>query len=130
MKKLLALLVAGGLLALTTGCPPGTTSGPMANPNPGPSGTTPPPIGSTGHPGPGTTTTPPAGESKEAKGTVKIGREGQSRHHRRRQARIGPWTSAADTKVMIDGKNDKAENIKVGSDRHRQEGLRTARSPR
>jgi hypothetical protein len=30
MKKLLALLVVGSLLALTTGCPPGSTTGPAA----------------------------------------------------------------------------------------------------
>ncbi len=49
MKKLLALLVVGGLLALTTGCPPGTTSEEVKPPKPTPGGTT-PPAGSTNTP--------------------------------------------------------------------------------
>jgi len=102
VKKLLALLVVGGLLALTTGCPPGTTSGPAASPTPGPSGT------------PNPIPNPPSAKPTEAKGTVKSAAKDKVVIT---DADKKDWDLIiiADTKITIDGKEGSADKIPVGA---------------
>ncbi len=126
MKKLLALLAAGGLLALTTGCPPGTTSSfvPAAGTTPGgttpggttpggttPGGTTP---GGTVKPGPGGTT-PGTGAGKEGTVTGKVTKaEGDKITVKPETGEAKDYTISDDKVVMIDGKAGKASEIKRG----------------
>ena len=113
MKKLLALLVAGGLLALTTGCPPGTTSSAVPPPGPSASGTTPPPSGTT--PPPANTNTPSPAKPMEAKGTVKSAAKDKVVIT---DAKGKDWDLdvTPDTKVTINGKKGTAEEIKKDSE--------------
>jgi ribosomal 50S subunit-recycling heat shock protein len=91
MKKLLALLVVGGLLALTTGCPPGSTTAPDKPKDNKPTGGD-------------TTTQPPkpvTGEVKKVEGAKITIIDTEY---------IIPET----VKVMIDGKEKKPADIKAG----------------
>jgi hypothetical protein len=102
VKKLLAFVLAGGLLALTTGCPPNPTSeAPPVHPGPTGTGTTPP--GPTG-------TTPPAGEEKKAEGKVEKASKDS--------VTVGGKDYKVDekTKVTIDGKDSTADKLEKGQD--------------
>jgi ribosomal 50S subunit-recycling heat shock protein len=94
MKKLLALLVVGGLLALTTGCPPGSTTEPKKEEKKDKDKT----------PGGDTTTQPP----KPVSGEVKKSEGGK--------ITVGDTEYAIPdaAKVTIDGKDKKAADIKAG----------------
>ncbi len=122
MKKLLALLAVGGLLALTTGCPPGSTSEevrPMGPP-PGGSGTM-PPAGTTGAPHSGTTT-PPAGTTTQPatdkSGTAegKVTKSEGGKFTIKTDKGEKEFATPEDKDVKTSGKAGKAADIKEGAD--------------